>query len=248
MLRRVSLRPIALVAISLLAGGGAWTGCNPFSSGDEPRVEVDAGPPVADAGAPDADDCVAPACEDFDSPDWAKGWEAVGALSTATTDSVSPPASLEARLTAPAEESYLRYQGRARHILVSFKVKVVEAGEGEVELFRLSDSPLSKPAVLPFRLVRSVGNRKYGLEVPGGGKHNFVATFEGWTAVSLELDFVRQRYGYEIGGETNGSGKEQIAGLDPVNVHISLGLRSLVAATGWVVRYDDLRITVLSAD
>lgn len=246
---------VAVPVVVLLAGAQA---CGSF--GADPAVDADGGAAPDGGGLPPSTDgavrarcttgALAAFTEPFDIPDggvWSGvGWDpaAVGALGVSTSESSSPPSSLNLDIAAPnpANRWLARPLGLPCHLTAKAQIKITSFGAGDLDLFGVEDDAVPPRGVL---LSRAGGETKIEYpvdQVPSAVSLGTQPTFQAWTEVLLDLDLKKATWSALVGGESVG-GALPAGWPETGRLKLRVGLLFNQDVTkNWSIRFDDVGV------
>jgi hypothetical protein len=251
-------RPFAVVAILVLASAAVATACSSFGAADQADAGTMPEGGSTDAGSPEAGSteeeastvdagraCVPDGCVNFETQSWPSSWHVQGdAAALVVTKGAATSGAWALDLKFQANEAFLSVDvAHKSKVTVRANIKVLQFGDGEVDLFGISESSAIKTP--GFHLVHnSTSLSTLVVELGSGGMQlDLASTFTGYTSVMFEYEPAKNAYSYRVGSEPLQSGS--LAGAvsaDTMAVTIGASFINGTKNT-WHVRYDDVEIT-----
>ncbi len=239
----VVLASLVAASVGVLASCGSF-GASSDGAGSEGGVED--GASTVDATITDGGRTCNPAdCRNFDDGQLPGGWSVNGDGGGLT---VSPGAATSGGfaldLVLKNDLSFLAVDvGGASKVSVTANVLVVQFGDGEVDLLGIAE--LANTGVSGLYLIHPpASGASLSIELPKNEDHFPVAaTFMTYTPVTLEIDFIRKKYFYSVGGVPKSGDINMPFAATTAAVLIG-GQYSMNVNTPWHVRYDDIQIVV----
>ena len=250
-------RCAVVVALAVIEGAGVVTGCGAFGTAGDVAA-IDAAAPegaVADAASVDGTAvtvtdagraCVAPNCTNFETGELPATWTPVGDTSAiGVTVGATTSGSFALDLMFQSKEAFLAIDvANKTKVTVKANIKVLQFGDGEVDLFGISESSAVKTP--GFHLVHAAAALS-SLVVElgaGGAQPKLKSTFAGYTSVMFQYQPGTNTYSYRVGSEALQMGV--LGGAVPagtMTVTIGASFVSGPVTVPWHVRYDDVEIT-----
>ncbi len=220
----------------LLLFVGAVLGCSSFGSADDTAVDsgIDAG------GQGQGNACVGP-CETFESAQWKSDWgmSGPGAIDVTVGESTSPSHAVDLTVTGDVRVQLARGFGMGNKLVASVSMKVVSAGEGELDLFAIRMSAdLGSDGI---KLVHQAKEQRYAIQA-NGVVTPVTASFGAFIRVTLEVDIAMKTWTFKVGGDQM-SGPLDAMWTKGSPFYVAFGALFASDIKGaWHIRFDDVEV------
>jgi hypothetical protein len=240
---------VLALGVALASACGSF-GAAPLPA-DDATAASDAGAvdaPVEGAAPPDGGaTCLPPICEDFETDAWKVLWTTKGPSQIDVSDgaSTSGVRALDLRLSDRTPAYIVRQLGAGPFdkVVASVNMRVLERGDGEIDLFEVGDSLLARGVIF----VHADATGSFVCEASAGAPSNVIPTpvqsLATYTRIVIELDFRKGVYALTVGAQAVNGLLD--ATWNPAQLVVALGapFAGGSAAKRWRVRFDDLSVT-----
>ena len=255
--RAVLSRPAVVALSAVMATAAVATACSPFGSAnaDDAGTLPEGGSPEGgspEGGSPEGGStvdasarCVPDGCVDFEAQTWPNTWKVQGdPASVAVTVGPSTSGMYALDFKFQSKAAFLAIDvSHMTSVTVRANVDVLQFGDGEVDMFGISESPVVGAS--GFHLVHKVSKlATLAVELgAGGAQQDLKSSFLGYTSVMFHYDAASNTYSYRVGSEPLQSGVLGGA-VSASNMAVTIGPSASSGVTApWHVRFDDVEIT-----